>query len=177
MIRMKFKDIQQLTQIGSYQVNMPIKHFKQWIDENIDDGLQLNPAFQRGHIWNPDQQSSYIEFLLKGGQSGRVIYFNCPSWLNRSYLKKYEYNDFVCVDGLQRTNAILAFLDNEIKAFGLYYNQFEDKIPFDVNVLINVNNLKTEKEVLTWYVEMNAGGTPHTKEEIEKVKRMIADCE
>lgn len=34
-------------------------------------------------------------------------------------------------------------------------------------IKVNVNDLKTEKEVLQWYVDMNAGGTPHTKEEIE----------
>lgn len=39
---------------------------------------------------------------------------------------------------------------------------------------INVNDLKTEREVLQWYVDMNAGGTPHTKEEIQKVKDMIS---
>ncbi len=38
---------------------------------------------------------------------------------------------------------------------------------------LNVNDLKTEKEVLQWYVDMNAGGTPHTDKEIERVKRMI----
>ncbi len=43
----------------------------------------------------------------------------------------------------------------------------------DAAMYLNVNDLKTEKEVLQWYVDMNAGGTPHTSEEIEKVKRMI----
>ncbi len=36
-----------------------------------------------------------------------------------------------------------------------------------------MNDLRTEKEVLQWYVDMNSGGTPHTSEEIERVKRMI----
>ena len=36
-------------------------------------------------------------------------------------------------------------------------------------------DLKTEKEVLQWYVDMNAGGTPHTNEEIERVKSMIKE--
>jgi hypothetical protein len=27
--------------------------------------------------------------------------------------------------------------------------------------------------VLAWYVELNTGGTPHTKEEIDKVLEMI----
>lgn len=42
---------------------------------------------------------------------------------------------------------------------------------------LNVNNLKTEKEVLQWYIDMNVGGTPHTLEEIERVKKMIEELE
>ncbi len=40
---------------------------------------------------------------------------------------------------------------------------------------LNVNDLKTEREVLQWYVDMNAGGTPHTSDEIEKVRKMIQE--
>lgn len=42
---------------------------------------------------------------------------------------------------------------------------------------LNVNNLKTEKEVLQWYIDMNVGGTPHTSEEIGSVKKMIEELE
>lgn len=42
-------------------------------------------------------------------------------------------------------------------------------------MILNVNNLKSEKEVLQWYVDMNAGGTPHASEEIERVKKMIEE--
>ena len=65
------------------------------------------------------------------------------------------------------------FLKNEIKVFDSYYKDFEDKIPLSVDLIFNVNDLKTEKEVLQWYVDMNAGGTPHTTEEIDRVKEMM----
>lgn len=39
---------------------------------------------------------------------------------------------------------------------------------------INVNDLKTRDEVLQWYIDINAGGTPHTKEEIERVRAMLS---
>ena len=42
-------------------------------------------------------------------------------------------------------------------------------------MILNVNNLKSEKEVLQWYIDMNAGGTPHTSEEIKRVKKMIEE--
>ena len=42
-------------------------------------------------------------------------------------------------------------------------------------MLLNVNDLKTKKEVLQWYVQMNAGGTPHSAEEIERVKKLMEE--
>ena len=87
-----------------------------------------------------------------------------------------EEGKYVCVDGLQRITAAQRFVHNEIKVFGSYFNEYEDRIRvFSTTMILNVNDLKTEKEVLQWYVDMNAGGTPHTNDEIERVKRMIQD--
>ncbi len=89
-----------------------------------------------------------------------------------------DYDDFVCVDGLQRITAITSFLNNEIPIFGCHYEQFEDKInrcSASSNLRININDLQTKKEVLEWYYEMNAGGTPHTDDELNKVKNMIGE--
>ena len=44
---------------------------------------------------------------------------------------------------------------------------------FKVNVFRN--NLSSEKEILQWYVDMNAGGTPHSSEEIDMVNVMIKE--
>jgi hypothetical protein len=70
----------------------------------------MNPDFQRGHVWTEEQQIAYVEYLLKGGMSGRTFYFNKPSWKNKDTINGYD--DFVCVDGLQRTTAIEKFLNN-----------------------------------------------------------------
>ena len=93
---MKYSDIPQLTRSGTYQVNVPLSHIKSAIDDYINDGLQMNPDFQRGHIWTREQQIAFVEFLLRGGKSSKIIYFNCPWWLGNS--KANSYNDFVIVD-------------------------------------------------------------------------------
>ena len=60
--------------------------------------------------------------------------------------------------------------------FGSYFSEYEDRINItDAAMYLNVNDLKTEREVLQWYVDMNAGGTPHTSGEIEKVRKMIQE--
>ena len=173
----RFKDIPQFTREGNYQVDMDIRRIPEWIvNEQKEMNLQLNPKFQRGHVWTEDQQIAWLEFFLKGGKSGNVVYFNCPSW--HYSVKERDYNEYVCVDGLQRLTAICRFVNNEIKLFGSYFREYEDpRIVSRYTLKVNVNDLKTEKEVLQWYVDMNAGGTPHTTEEIERVKKLIDDLE
>lgn len=173
----KFKDIPQFTSGGCYQCNYPLTSLVKYIEEEVETmGLQLNPDFQRGHVWAEDQQIAWLEYHLRGGKSGNTIYLNNPFWHNVLPPKQTDYTDYVCVDGLQRITAAQKFIHNEIKVFGSYYDEFEDKIRvLPQTMILNVNDLKSEKEVLQWYVDMNAGGTPHSSEEIDRVIKMIQE--
>ena len=173
----KFADIPQFTTDGNYQVDMDLRRIPEWIKtEQREVNLQLNPPFQRGHVWTEKQQIAWLEFFLKGGKSGNVVYFNCPSWNHR--VDDGDYDEYVCVDGLQRLTAICKFINNEIKVFGSYYREFEDPRILNRHTLkVNVNDLKSEREVLQWYLDMNSGGTPHSPEEIQRVQKTIEDME
>jgi len=166
---MKFKDIPKFTKTPIHKADVSIFDVKFHIEKYLNQyGLQLNPDFQRGHVWTEKQQIAYIEFILKEGNSGRDIYFNHPGWL------KDWKGEFVCVDGLQRLTAILKFTDNKLKVFGHYLQEFEGPIDWAGNcVRFYINDLKTKKEVLQWYLEMNYQGTPHTNEELERVKKLL----
>ena len=167
----RFQDIPQFTRDGSYQVNMEPKYMIEHIcGEWVEDmGLQLDPDFQRAHVWTREQQIAYVEYFLRGGKSGRDLYFNHPQWMGG-----WE-GEFVLVDGKQRIEAFRAFFNNEFPIFGgTYYREFTDKIRMVSHTfIIHVNDLKTRAEVLTWYLEMNTGGTVHTSEEIEKVQLLL----
>jgi hypothetical protein len=168
---MKWSDIPQFTRAGSWECDYSISSLVKFIeDAEQNEGLEMNPDFQRGHVWSEEQQIAYVEFLLKGGKTARVIYLNNSSW--NSVVRSNE-NVYVCVDGLQRYTAIKRFVKGEIKAFGFYYNQFEGNPRMAQGIKINVNDLKTRKEVLEWYIEFNSGGTVHTEEEINRVKRLL----
>lgn len=174
---MRFKDIPQFISDGSYQVDMSWEYMVEWIDNLVkEQGLQLNPDFQRGHVWTEEQQIKFLEFILQGGKTGRTLYFNDPYW--HSIRPKTGYSDFVCVDGLQRITAIQKFINNEIRVFGLLHSEFEGETDLVRHSMkLNINDLKTKREVLQWYVQMNAGGTPHSAEEIERVKKLMEECE
>lgn len=166
----RFKDIQQFTRDGSYCIDVEPKYLMghvcgDWVEEY---GLQLDPDFQRGHVWTEEQQISYVEYFLRGGVSGRDLYFNHPGWMGGFK------GEFVLVDGKQRIEAMRRFIHNEIRVFGSLYREYTDKIRMIGHTFkVHVNDLKTRKEVLTWYIEMNSGGTVHTTDEIEKVRHLI----
>lgn len=132
--------------------------------------LDLQPDFQRAHVWTREQQIKYVEWILRGGESGRDIFLNCPGWqsLRRT-------GQLVLVDGLQRITAALAFLHDEIPVFGnTYCSDFEDTVlASDADFIFHVANLKTRKDILEWYIAINSGGTIHTNGEIEKVRKLL----
>lgn len=166
----RFHDIPQFTREGSYAVDYPLISLVDWIRDEEKDGLELNPDFQRGHVWTRKQEIAYIEFLLRGGRTGRDLYFNKPSW--HLPVAAGAYDDYVCVDGLQRITAIQGFIGNRFPVFGSFFWEYRDRMDIMNTVRVHVNDLKTKKEVLTWYIEMNSGGTPHSKAEIARVSAL-----
>lgn len=51
----KFADIPSFTRDGSWQCDFDFAYLLQFIDEHIKSyDLQLNPDFQRGHVWTEE---------------------------------------------------------------------------------------------------------------------------
>lgn len=170
----RYRSIPKFTRDGNYAVDMVPDYLLEWIDrEQRENGLDLYPDFQRGHVWTEKQQSAFIEYILRGGKSGRDLYFNCPFWQDKK--QPGTYQEFVCVDGLQRITAWEHFLNDRIPVFGSLHSEYTDRYPYGLTMRVHVNELKTRKEVLQWYIDMNAGGTPHSEEEIERVRALLRE--
>lgn len=169
----RFRDIPRFTSDGSWQCDASPAYLVEFIgNQKKEAGLNMEPDFQRGHVWTEEQQVKWLEYFLRGGKT-TPIYLNCPSW-NRD-VPSGAYNEFVCVDGLQRYTAMESFVRGKIKVFGSYYHEYEDSRCLRNTIKVNVNDLKTRQEVLQWYIDINSGGTPHTKEEIDMVKWLLAE--
>lgn len=166
----KVSEIPKFIASGHYQVTVDWDCVEIWLERKQRQNLELNPDFQRGHVWTQDKQIKYVEFILRGGKSSRILYFNCPGWMA----------DFrgpmQLVDGKQRLEAVRAFLRNEIPAFGSLYNDWEPGIiaRTDASFIFNVNDLSTRAEVLQWYLDLNSGGVVHTEDELQKVRDLLA---
>jgi len=174
----------------NYRINVPWDYLEEnlarWTDSREGCApLNLEPDFQRCHVWTTEQQIKYVEYILSGGMSGREIYFNCAGWM------KDWVGPFVIVDGKQRLYAVRQFLANRLPIFGdypgatkkavlkikgFYRSEIEGRLSLNAQFIFAVNDLKTRAEVLKWYLEMNTGGTPHTPEEIAKATNLLAKC-
>jgi hypothetical protein len=137
--------------------------------------VELRPDFQRGYVWTQKQQICYIENMLKGYATGRDVYFNHPTWGSFEDAEKYPIQ---CVDGQQRIGAVIEFMENRLPIFGdHYYRDIGGVFPWGDRAcfIIHVNNLKSRREVLQWYIDLNTGGTVHTDDEIERVRKLLTE--
>jgi hypothetical protein len=167
---MRISEITELKNFGNYSYDLPLHHLLETLEKfKIQDGLQLCPDFQRGHVWTEAQKISFVEFIFKRGKTSPIL-FNHPGWM-----RDFE-GEFVCVDGLQRITAITDFLTDILPVFGgYYYSQIEDIFSASRRIYIQyyINNLKTKREVLEWYLELNSGGTVHSKTDLDKVRDLL----
>lgn len=175
----KYNDIPSYTSHGSYAINIEWASIERTVEGYIKDyNLNLDPDFQRGHVWNKEKQEKYVEYCLRGGTSSRTLYFNCVNW------NAGDPGEYVIVDGKQRLEAVRSFIRNDLEIFcdgsflknkkPLKFEDFSDRPRMiKANFIWHINDLKTRKEVLQWYLDLNEGGVVHTSEELNKVKKLL----
>jgi hypothetical protein len=172
---LKYDQIDRFPQ-AHYEVSIGWDYLEAWLEQQSEKGgagqtLELDPDFQRMHVWTKDQQIRYCEFVIRGGESGRTIFWNHPNWMG-SFT-----GEMTLVDGKQRLEAVRAFLRDEVPVFGDYRcSDLERRIMRlgRLDFLMRVAKLKTRSDVLKWYLMINAGGTPHTPEELDRVRALLA---
>jgi len=178
--RMKFKDIPKFIHGGNYACDVSWAYLEEWLEHQRKDAdLDLDPDFQRGHVWDDDKRRAYVEYVLRGGQSSKDLWWNCKGWMDGR-----RDEPLTIVDGKQRLEAVCKFLRNELfvfrdldkrNALGFLYCDFEDKLGIvGPSFRMHVNNLATRKLVLQWYLDLNAGGVVHTSEELARVRQLLA---
>lgn len=164
-----------------YQTNVGLGYIEETLNLLAGNtaGLELEPDFQRGHVWTTGQREKFVEYRLRGGRYGREIWFNHVGWGQR--IAGPPQHTIQIVDGLQRLTSIRMFMGDEIKAFGQKWSQWHPddqrmiKMGTDTGLIFHVNNLPTRAHVLRWYLDLNDGGTPHSPEEIARVKALLEE--
>jgi hypothetical protein len=166
--RPSFRDVPTLLlgrRCSSHDITWPT--VPSWIrDKGIYPGIDMNPTFQRGRVWTEEQKIRYVEFRLMGGNSGMDIHWNDPS---TDTLRRHP---ILLMDGKQRLDAALAFLNDELPVFGHRLSEYEDR-PNDLWFKFHEHHFQDPDEILQWYVDMNRGGVVHSDAEVARVRGLI----
>jgi hypothetical protein len=169
---MKYEDIPKFPHSGC-EVDVSYFYIERWVDEQVKEGLDLCPDFQRGHVWTEEQRTRFIEYQLRGGEGGKIISLNHPGWSGRCGIS--ITGPYQILDGLQRLTSVLMFMRNELRVFGRLRSEFTGSLrPHHAGIKWRIYELQTREDVLQYYLDMNAGGTPHAETEIERVRALLA---
>jgi hypothetical protein len=176
---LKFENIRKFTRSASYNVTIDWFYLEQHIENHTKEerysALDLEPDFQRAHVWDDRKRAAYVLYILRNGESARDLYFNCAGWMQD------WRGPYVCVDGKQRLEAVRRFMRNdlaisvpELSKKQLLFKDFSDRIR-SAHCYFNwhVNDLETRAEVLQWYLDMNSGGVLHTNTELGRVRALL----
>lgn len=173
----------------AYSCTVQLHRLKAFLDDIGNDIVaekgvfDLNPDFQRGHVWTMAQRIAYVESVLRG-TAPTLFRFNSASYEHVRAAGPGEMNpyDFVCIDGLQRLTALMLFASGHFRVFcsdacqGYTAKELEHT-PFWLaryHCTFEVYAFRTREHLLQFYLDLNGGGTVHTQEELDRVKGLLA---
>lgn len=147
---------------ASYRVDVELGDLLRVLDRwDSTYGLNLDPEYQRGYVWTLDQQIKYMEYIIRGGSSGKDLYFNCVDWMGDSM------NPIELVDGKQRIKTVQDFYAGLVPVFGKTILDYPDRPDYRNTFLVHMGILPTQEEIVKWYIGMNTGGSAHTDEDLK----------
>lgn len=137
-------------------------------DIELNRVFEAVPNFQRDNDkWNSDMKSSFIQNILMGCKTDLFLY----------EVGDKGMIDCKILDGLQRITAIYDFLNNDVLAFGKYYDELKTihaLIGFrDVVFNLHVFNFDSEREAIQYYIDINENIT-HSQEDIARAKYFLS---
>ena len=147
-------------------------------------GLDINPDYQRGHVWTPAQQVAYVEHILLGGETAREVMTVCVGRGTDDYVTARDgsisLRRYSLLDGLQRVTAVRAFVADafpvltSVDPAGFRWSQLDRSIQRrDLSFSWRSLAVPTEADVIRLYLRLNSGGTPHSAAELDRVRAML----
>lgn len=163
--------------------SMALMHWlKSHLDPKGDEDLKwiLDPPFQRGSVWTKEQKIAWIETILDDLPVPAIFInqFGYNSFGPNAYAGPpgYERREIV-IDGRQRIEAILDFLQSKIRVRGeLWCEQteiFRRKVLMGFTCSVITTTFSTMRECAELYLKLLKCGTAHTAEEIKKAEDFV----
>jgi len=157
---------------------------------DADPPWNLNPDYQRGPVWTPQQQAEFVGHVLAGGLTPPIYVqrYDSPDNVPEGADVPYHKLPSEVIDGQQRVRAIVAFIGGDIGA-RVFHQREGDAEPCwhtyryaDTNEAERGGRDMSSKVVyvdlaredrLRFYLRLNSG-IAHTEAELDKVRLMLA---
>jgi hypothetical protein len=156
----KFRDIYK--PVSYRNIDIDIEYLEEWVDHfNVD----LDPDYQRGHVWTKEQREAFVGFVLQGGSPP-------PIYINNLYVKQ-GYKEVI--DGKQRIVSLLKWLNGDIPAaLSTGLKVWREELDHCKNLSISSREVELDRKgVLEFYLLLNGGGTVHSEEELQRVRYLL----
>ncbi|MEV0443551.1 DUF262 domain-containing protein [Streptomyces spectabilis] len=162
-------------------------------------GLELDPDYQRGDVWNDDQRIALIRSWLTGTPTGVVILNDrtTPEWRQASGCAPTDRGEamYVCIDGKQRITTAYLWYDDELAVPASWFPQDHvtvteetDDGPYvrlsgltkaarlkfanRAHLSVAMAKVATAAEEAEIYLLVNGGGTPQSKTDMDNAARI-----
>jgi hypothetical protein len=139
-------------------------------------GLDLDPDYQRGHVWDIDQKVNLIDSIFKNIDIGKFAVIKRP-WGpdgNRPLTRKlYEV-----LDGKQRITTIVDYYLGRFQYKGKYYNElgYRDQRHFTYfSVSYAESDYLTQEQKYRYFLKLNTTGTPVDPAHMDRVAGLLAE--
>lgn len=154
------------------------------LGEKDERPWDLNPDYQRGAVWTPEQQSLFIGHVLRGGKAPPIFCQRYDKADNAPEGSEYWDLPVEVIDGQQRLRAVMAFMREGLPArmFIDTTNSWVEFVYDDLHEVDRRNRRLGSKitfvdlpraERLRFYLRLNGGGTPHTQDELDRVRDLL----
>lgn len=108
----------------------------------ITNRLLVNRRYQRKLVWSIEEKSAFIDSIMKGYPVPLILL---------AELNNDENTTFEIIDGMQRLNAMVSFIEGEFSVNGEYFDleaMAESKLMYDRKEIIQ-NEPKMNREICT----------------------------
>lgn len=140
-------------------------------------GCNIDPPFQRPHVWTREQQIAFVENVYRGVAPPQTLIWNHPYW-DIDPPRCDLPNEMQLVDGKQRLTAVRAFMRGDFPVFGSETAKSLAGTTYDPKRVgyrfqIAVFTLASQRELYALYLTLNEGGTVHSKTELDRVRKLM----
>lgn len=137
----------------------------------INFGVDFNPPYQRGLVWDLVDEQKLIESIFNRVDIGKFVF------IHLGYHSDIMYE---VLDGKQRLTALYRFYTDQFQYKGCYYSELprELKYIFDdtpVAVAVSKKELLKEKDILNYFLKLNTSGKPMDVAHLNKIEKQFKE--